>query len=76
MRILATLTNRERDVIKYLTEGLSNHDISEKLGLKLATVKLHVSNTCRKIGAKNRTQAALIAQKSGIGVDIPKILEA
>lgn len=60
------LTPRERDVLEYLITGSSNKEIAQALGLQVVTVKLHVRGICQKLDAKNRTQAALIAQENGI----------
>ena len=48
-------------------QGASNKEIARELGLQEVTVKLHVRGVCRKLGAKNRTQAAMIAQKNAVG---------
>lgn len=56
-----TLTVREREVLEFLTKGLSNKEIARQLELQEVTIKLHVRGICRKLGAKNRTQAALRA---------------
>lgn len=63
---LASLTPREREVLQYLVRGVSNKEIARDLNLQLPTIKLHVAGICRKLNAKNRTQAALIAQTLGI----------
>lgn len=60
------LTPREREVLGYLARGASNKDIADALGVKVVTVKLHVRGICRKLNAKNRTQAALQASSLGI----------
>ena len=60
------LTPREREVLGYLLRGVSNKEIALALNLQVVTVKLHVRGVCRKLGAKNRTQAALMAQQRGI----------
>lgn len=60
------LTPRENDVLEYLVTGSSNKEIAGELGLQVVTVKLHVRGICRKLGAKNRTQAALIAREHGL----------
>ncbi len=60
------LTRRENDVLRLLSDGSSNKDIADALGLKIVTIKLHVRSICRKIGAKNRTQAALYAHKNNL----------
>lgn len=54
------------EVLKKLAEGLSNRDIMNILSLPETTIKMRVRSICRKLGAKNRTQAVLIAQKSGM----------
>ncbi len=59
------LTPRETEVLSHLLKGASNKDIARALDLQVVTVKLHVRGICRKLGAKNRTQAALMAQKLG-----------
>lgn len=60
------LTPREKQVLEFLMRGISNKDIAEALGLQLVTVKLHVRGICRKLGARNRIQAALLAQRNGV----------
>ncbi len=60
------LTNREKDVLSFLAEGASNKEIASSLDLQVVTVKLHVRGLCRKLGAKNRTQAALMAKDMGV----------
>ncbi|HOO80960.1 MAG TPA: response regulator transcription factor [Alphaproteobacteria bacterium] len=62
------LTPREQEVLKHLTTGASNKEIANHLGLKVVTVKLHVRGICRKLEAKNRTQAALIARENGLAL--------
>ena len=57
------LTPRENDVLEFLVTGASNKEIANALGLQVVTVKLHVRGICRKLDAKNRTQAALIARE-------------
>lgn len=61
------LTPREKDVLEHLVTGVSNKEIASHLGLQVVTVKLHVRGICRKLDAKNRTQAALIARENGLG---------
>lgn len=60
------LTNREKDVLSFLAEGASNKEIASALDLQIVTVKLHVRGLCRKLGVKNRTQAALMAKDMGV----------
>ena len=56
------LTPREKEVLGYLARGASNKEIANELGLQLVTIKLHVRGICRKLGADNRTQAAIKAR--------------
>ncbi|MGC2468016.1 MAG: helix-turn-helix transcriptional regulator [Candidatus Acidiferrum sp.] len=53
------LSPREEDVARLLVRGVSNKEVARALGIELVTVKKHVGNICRKLGARNRTQAAL-----------------
>ena len=62
----ANLTPREQEVLTFLRQGASNKEIANNLGLQVVTVKLHVRGVCRKLGVKNRTQAALKAQELGL----------
>jgi DNA-binding NarL/FixJ family response regulator len=52
-------------VLSCLLKGSSNTEIADKLGLQVVTIKLHVRGIFRKLGAKNRTQAALKAKELG-----------
>ena len=60
------LTQRELQVLRGLTEGKSNKQIARDLDLSEPTVKLHVKTLYRKIGAANRTQAAMLAREKGV----------
>lgn len=57
------ITSREYEVLKHISEGLSNKEIGEKLFLSESTVKTHVSNLLVKLNAKRRTQALKIAKQ-------------
>ncbi len=61
-RTVANLTERETEVLRGLCEGKSNKEIARDLDLQEVTIKLHVKTLCRKLDAKNRTQAAMIAR--------------
>ena len=61
-----TLTQRERQVLSFLSKGASNKEIANNLGLQVVTIKLHVRGVCRKLNATNRTQAALRARELGL----------
>ena len=56
------LTPRELDVLQGICRGQSNKEIARDYGLHEATVKLHAKTLCRKLDAKNRTHAAMIAR--------------
>lgn len=60
------LTTRELQVLEGLTAGKANKEIARDLDITEPTVKLHVKTLYRKIGAANRTQAALIAREAGL----------
>jgi len=60
------LTEREVVVLKLLAQGLSNHEISEKLFISRQTVDTHVRNILNKLHLANRTQAALYALRTGL----------
>ncbi|MDH7480268.1 MAG: response regulator transcription factor, partial [Syntrophomonadaceae bacterium] len=64
--LLERLTSREREVLKLISTGESNRDISERLFISEKTVKNHITSILRKLGAKDRTQAAIIAIKSNL----------
>lgn len=61
-----TLTPRQSEVLSYVAEGMSNKQIAYKMGVSEATVKLHINALLRAVGATNRTQAVIIAQKIGL----------
>jgi DNA-binding NarL/FixJ family response regulator len=65
-RSLQTLTEREMDVLRQLARGCSNKEIALALKIAEKTVKAHVGNILSKLGAASRTQAALIAIRSGL----------
>jgi len=60
------LSSRELEVLECLTHGMSNKEIARQVDLQEVTIKLHVKNLCRKLDAKNRTHAAMIAKEAGL----------
>jgi NarL family two-component system response regulator LiaR len=55
------LTEREREVLELMVEGLNNNEISERLIVSRSTVKFHVSNILSKLGVSSRTEAVALA---------------
>lgn len=63
---LATLTEREREVMVLVAGGLSNDEIAERLVVSPATAKTHVSRAMVKLGARDRAQLVVFAYESGL----------
>ena len=60
------LTDRELEILELIVSGCSNAQIAEKLYITVGTVKTHVRNILNKLGANDRTQAAVRALRSGL----------
>lgn len=65
----ASLTKRELDVLSLMAEGLTNRQIAAALGIALGTVKTQTSSILTKLGARNRTEAALMSLEINRGSD-------
>ena len=63
---LHALTQREREVMALVAEGLSNEEIAERLVVSPATVRTHVSRAMGKLGARDRAQLVVVAFQSGL----------
>jgi two-component system, NarL family, response regulator LiaR len=61
-----TLSQREREVLRLIAEGLSNAQIAERLVIAERTVKSHINNIFSKLHLADRTQAAIFAWRSGM----------
>jgi DNA-binding NarL/FixJ family response regulator len=59
------LTQREQDVLRGVARGLSNKEIARELNLAEVTIKLHLRGVFRKMGARSRSDAAVMATKAG-----------
>jgi DNA-binding NarL/FixJ family response regulator len=64
-RLRELLSSREAEILALIAAGLSNAEIAGRLYLGIETVKTHVSGILSKLGARNRTQAVIIAYESG-----------
>ena len=65
---LARLTEREREVLALVAQGLSNEGVAARLYLSPLTTKTHVSHIMTKLGARDRAQLVMIAYESGLVV--------
>src|SRR5699024_7922426 len=63
---LASLTDRERDVLILMAQGHSNHEIAEELVLGAYTIKTHVSHILAKTASRDRVQAVVSAHHAGL----------
>ena len=60
---LRSLTDQERRILEYIAEGLTNHEIAQRMYLADKTVKNYVSSVLAKLGLERRTQAAVLATR-------------
>lgn len=63
---LDDLTEREREVLALVAEGLSNEELAERLVMSPLTAKTHVSRILAKLGARDRAQLVVIAYETGL----------
>ena len=63
---LTVLTDREREVMALVAEGLTNEEIAARLIMSAATAKTHVSRAMIKLGARDRAQLVVFAYESGL----------
>jgi DNA-binding NarL/FixJ family response regulator len=63
---LHTLTDREREIVILVAEGLSNDEIADRLVISPATARTHVSRAMIKLGARDRAQLVVFAYQSGL----------
>jgi len=60
------LSEREIEVLRLVTTGMSNREIAQKLIISAGTAKTHIHNLCGKLGVHNRTEAAMRARELGL----------
>jgi DNA-binding NarL/FixJ family response regulator len=60
------LSDREREVVGLVADGLANKQIARHLGISERTVKAHLTSVLQRIGVTDRTQAALWAERNGL----------
>jgi DNA-binding NarL/FixJ family response regulator len=70
---LASLTSREREVLRLIAAGRSNREIASVLFIAPKTASVHVSNILGKLGAASRTEAAAIAHREGLAAQAPNL---
>jgi DNA-binding NarL/FixJ family response regulator len=66
---IRTLTEREREVVGLVAEGLTNDEIAERLVISPATARTHVSRSMVKLNARDRAQLVVFAYQSGLAPD-------
>jgi len=63
---VASLSPRERDILRGIVRGASNKEIAREHGIAETTVKIHVQHILRKLGVSGRVHAAVIATEQGL----------
>jgi len=63
---IAALTDREREVVALIGEGMSNAEIADQLSLSPLTVKTHANHAMAKVGARDRAQLVVLAYQAGL----------
>ncbi|MBC7883378.1 MAG: response regulator transcription factor [Anaerolineae bacterium] len=66
LRPVPTITEREKEVLKWIAKGATNPEIGQHLHISSGTVRVHVHGILRKLGAVDRTQAVVLAMEKGL----------
>jgi DNA-binding NarL/FixJ family response regulator len=69
------LSARELEVLHLTSLGLTNAEVASRLSVSVHAVKFHLAAIYRRLGVANRTEAAFLYLRAGIGVDIPPAVE-
>src|SRR5262249_29065809 len=69
--LVKNLTDREREIVAWVAEGLTNEEIAERLTISSATVRTHISRCMVKLYARDRAQLVVFAYQSGLVVSDP-----
>jgi len=64
--MVEALSEREMEVLRLVTVGMSNREIAAKLFISAGTAKTHIHHVCGKLGVRNRTEAAVRARELGL----------
>jgi len=64
--LVEMLTDREREVVRLIAEGMSNTEIADQLSLSPLTVKTHANHAMTKVGARDRAQLVVVAYQTGL----------
>jgi two-component system nitrate/nitrite response regulator NarL len=62
---LAALTDREREILEHVADGMSNKEVARALDLQEKTVKHYMTNILKKLNVRNRVEAAILAREAG-----------
>ena len=65
-RVLGALTDGQREILALVSEGYSNREIANRVHLSENTVKTHLQEIFRKLGVRNRVEAAIRAVREGL----------
>lgn len=65
-RTLASLSNREAEVLERIATGRTNREVAAELSVSVHAVKFHLASIYRKLGVANRTEAVVVLLRAGV----------